>query len=251
MRMPFLRMLCVAVGAGLGAVAASAAIAQDKSPVPPASAISATSGVSLPAFQPQPLDTLSGMNVDYRLAPNDMVEVEVFGVPDLKRSVRVNFAGAVNLPLVGMVLVQGLTGEQAEKKIAEAYAEKYLKDPQVSLFIKEFTTSRITVEGAVNKPGIYPVTSTLTLLRVMALVGGGASYADMSNILVYRRVPGQASSEPLKFDLNDIRSGDAADPEVMANDVIVVKRSAARTLLRDSLFRDIIDSINPFSSLAP
>lgn len=243
MRMPLSRVLFVGAVAALGAAAMPAALAQE------AGAGGAESAGSAPTFQPQPLDTLSGMNVDYRLSPNDLLEIEVFGVPELKRAVRVNFAGAVNLPLVGLVPVQGLTGEQSEKKIAAAYAEKYLKDPQVSVFVKEFTTSRITVEGAVGRPGIYPVTGNLSLLRVMALVGGGSKYADLSNILLYRKAPGQTTPDSLTYDLDEIRSGKAPDPEILANDVIVVRRSAARTALRDSLLRDIVDSINPFSAI--
>lgn len=247
-RLPFRCVFSVALGAVmLLGLATPSVQAQQAATAPPAGA--AVSAAPAPAFQPQPLDTLAGMNVEYRISPNDLLEVEVFGVPELKRVVRVNFAGAVNLPLVGLLPLQGLTGEQAEKAIAAAYAEKYLQNPQVSVFVKEFTTSRITVEGAVSRPGIYPVTGDLTLLRVMALVGGGAKFADLSNIILYRKASGQGASETLKFDLDEIRSGEAPDPAVLANDVIVVKQSGARTVLRDSLFRDIIDSINPFSAL--
>jgi polysaccharide biosynthesis/export protein len=177
--------------------------------------------------------------------------VEVFGVPELKRTVRVNSTGVVSLPLVGPVSLQGLTGQQAEERIAAAYAEKYLQDPQVSVFIKEFTTRRITIEGAVAKPGIYPVTGQLTLLRALALAGGGGSYANLSEIMLFRQGLDGTAAEPQTFDLNAIREGKQPDPVILADDVIVVKRSAARAALRDSLFRDIIDSINPFSGLAP
>lgn len=204
-----------------------------------------------PANQPQPLDTLSGLSADYRVSPNDLIEVEVFGVPELKRTVRVNSTGVVSLPLVGPVSLQGLTGQQAEERIAAAYAEKYLQDPQVSVFIKEFTTRRITIEGAVAKPGIYPVTGQLTLLRALALAGGGGSYANLSEIMLFRQGQDGTAAEPQTFDLNAIREGKEPDPVILADDVIVVKRSAARAALRDSLFRDIIDSINPFSGLAP
>jgi polysaccharide biosynthesis/export protein len=204
-----------------------------------------------PANQPQPLDTLSGLSADYRVSPNDLIEVEVFGVPELKRTVRVNSTGVVSLPLVGPVSLQGLTGQQAEERIAAAYAEKYLQDPQVSVFIKEFTTRRITIEGAVAKPGIYPVTGQLTLLRALALAGGGGSYANLSEIMLFRQGLDGTAAEPQTFDLNAIREGKQPDPVILADDVIVVKRSAARAALRDSLFRDIIDSINPFSGLAP
>jgi polysaccharide export outer membrane protein len=201
--------------------------------------------------QPQPLDSLAGLSADYRVGPNDLIDIDVFGVPELKRTVRVNSSGLVSLPLVGNVSLLGLTGQQAEERIASAYAEKYLQNPQVSVFIKEFTTRRITIEGAVAKPGIYPVTGQLTLLRALALAGGGGNYANLSEIMLFRK--GQdGQSEPTKtYDLEAIREGKEADPVIVADDVIVVKRSAARAALRDSLFRDIVDSINPFSGLSP
>ena len=240
------------VMAGLLAVTATAGWAQSSTvgenaaaPPAPGATIPAT-----PSNQPQPLDSLSGMNADYQIGPNDLIDVDVYGVPELKRTVRVNSSGAVSLPLVDRVSLLGLTGQQAEEKIAAAYSEKYLQNPQVSVFIKEFTTRRITIEGAVVKPGIYPVTGQLTLLRALALAGGGAKFADLSEINLFRM--GQNGQPvPLQtFDLDAIREGKEPDPPIVADDVIVVKRSAARTALRDSLFRDIIDSINPFSALS-
>lgn len=204
-----------------------------------------------PANQPQPLDTLAGLSADYRVSPNDLIEVDVFGVPELKKTLRVNSSGLVTLPLVGNLAVAGLTGQQVEQAIATAYGAKYLKDPQVSVYIKEFTTRRVTIEGAVAKPGIYPVTGELTLLRAIALAGGGGSYANLAEIMLYRKqADGQQPSQQT-FNLEAIRDGKDADPVVVADDVIVVKRSGARAALRDSLFRDIIDSINPFSALGP
>lgn len=200
--------------------------------------------------QPQPLDSLSGLNADYRVGPNDLLDIDIFGVPDLKRTVRVNSSGMVSLPLVGQLSLLGLTGQQAEERIAAVYSEKYLQNPQVSVFIKEFTTRRITIEGAVARPGIYPVTGQLTLLRALALAGGGGSYADLSEIMLFRQGPDGQSVPTKPYDLDAIREGKEPDPVILADDVIVVKRSAARAALRDSLFRDVIDSINPFSGLA-
>ncbi|MCB2018618.1 MAG: polysaccharide export protein [Hydrogenophaga sp.] len=204
-----------------------------------------------PPNQPQPLDTLAGLNADYRVAPNDLIDFEVYGVPELKKTLRVNSSGAIALPLVGNLTVVGLTGQQVEQAIAAAYAEKYLQNPQVSVFIKEFTVRRVTIEGAVAKPGIYPVTGELTLLRAIALAGGGGSYANLSEIMLYRKGPDGQQTTQQTYDLEQIRDGKEIDPVVIADDVIVVKRSAARAALRDSIFRDILDSINPFSVLAP
>ena len=195
-----------------------------------------------------PMSTLASLGADYRIGPNDLMDVEVYGVPDLKRTVRVNSSGQVSLALVGNVNVAGLSAQRAEAMISEKYAEKYLQNPQVSVFIREFTSQRITIEGAVGKPGIYPITGQVTLLRALALAGGGGSYADLSDIMLFR-VNQDGVKTTQNHDLNKIRAGEVPDPVVLADDVLVVKRDRTRALLRDSLFRDVIDSINPFSSL--
>ena len=198
----------------------------------------------------RPIGTLASLGADYRLGPNDLMDVEVFGVPDLKRTVRVNSSGQVSLALVGNVLLAGLSAQQAETVIADKYAEKFLQNPQISVFIKEFTTQRITIEGAVARPGIYPVTGQVTLLRALALAGGGAAYSDLSDIMVFR-VAQNGAKTTQTHDLDKIRAGELPDPFILAEDVIVVKRNPVRAALRDSLFRDVIDSLNPFSALAP
>jgi polysaccharide biosynthesis/export protein len=194
---------------------------------------------------PIPLGSLAVVGADYRIAPNDLMEFNVFGVPDMKRDVRVNASGLVSLPLIGPVLIAGLTAQAAEQLIAARYAEKYLQDPQVALFIKEFTTQRITIEGAVTRPGIYPMTGQLTLLRALALSGGFAQYANINQIVVYRAGAGGAREQFL-YDLDKVRAGEEMDPDIRSDDVIVVQRNASRAILRDSLFRDILDTLNPF-----
>mgnify|MGYP006191721315 FL=1 len=196
--------------------------------------------------EPAALSSLTTVGSDYRIASNDLLEFDIFGVPDMKRDIRVNASGLVSLPLIGPVAVAGLTAQDAEKLIAARYEEKYLQDPQVSLFIKEFTTQRITIEGAVAKPGIYPVTGQLTLLRALALSGGFAPYANINQIVVYRNgAAGQR--EQFVYDLDKVRAGEEQDASIQSDDVIVVQRSASRAALRDSLFRDILDTLNPFS----
>lgn len=197
--------------------------------------------------EPVALNSLATVGSDYRMSSNDLLEFDVFGVPDMKRDVRVNASGLISLPLIGPVPVAGLTAQDAEKLIAAMYEEKYLQNPQVSLFIKEFTTQRITIEGAVAKPGIYPVTGQLTLLRALALSGGYAPYANINQIVVFRNGAGSAR-EQFVYDLDKVRSGEELDPAISSDDVIVVQRSASRAALRDSLFRDIVDTINPFSN---
>jgi polysaccharide biosynthesis/export protein len=212
-------------------------------PVGAASAAAAT-GASTP------MATLASLSADYRIGSNDLMDIEVFGVPELKRTVRVNSSGHVTLPLIGNVMLAGMTGQQAESAIAVKYAERHLQNPEVSVFIREFTTQRITIEGAVGRPGIYPVTGQVTLLRALALAGGGGQYAELGKIKIFRAGNKSSENEQI-YDIDKIRAGEMSDPVIQADDVIVVPRNPARTALRDSLFRDVLDSINPFSVLAP
>lgn len=192
------------------------------------------------------LPSAATLSPDYRIAASDLMEFDVFGVPDMKRDVRVNASGDVSLPLIGAVRVAGLTVHEAQKLIADRYEEKYLLAPQVSLFVKEFTTQRIAIEGAVARPGIYPVMGELTLLRALALSGGFAQYADINQIMVYRSGGPGGAREQFTYDLDKVRSGQVMDPTIRSDDVIVVQRNPKRAALRDSLFSDILSTLNPF-----
>jgi polysaccharide export outer membrane protein len=182
---------------------------------------------------------------DYRIGPEDLLEIQVFGVDQLTRTVRVNSQGLISLPLVGNLLVGGLTSQQAEALVVANLAESYLQNPQVSLFIREYTSQRVTIEGAVNKPGVYPLRGPTTLLQSLAVAGGQASLSDMSEVMLFR-ADNDGKRETLVYDVDRIRSGELDDPPVRNEDLIVVKRSKARTVLKDSIFGDIINSINPF-----
>jgi len=199
------------------------------------------------AGQAQPMNALAGFGADYRIGPNDLLEIDVYGVTELKRTVRVNSTGHVSLPLVGAVQVAGLTPSDAEALIALQYGSKYLQDPQISIFIREFTTQRITLDGAVVKPGIYPLTGQITLLRALALAGGGSQLADLEQVMLFRITP-QGQSLVEKHDVLKIRLGEAPDPLLQSDDVVVVNRDPQRAALRDSVFRDLVDILNPFSA---
>ena len=200
---------------------------------------------STPADGPQPLNSAATVGADYRLGPSDLLDFDIYGVPDMQRTVRVNASGVVSLPLIGPVMLAGMTTAQAEASISQKYAKDFLQNPQVSLFVKEFTSQRITIEGAVAKPGIYPVTGQLTLLRALALAGGGAQFSLLNEVMLFRSGSSLASNTEV-FDLEKIRNGEVPDPTINADDVIVVKRDPKRTALRDSFFGDVLNTLNPF-----
>jgi len=187
---------------------------------------------------------------EYKVGPQDLLEVQVWGQPDLARTVRVNLQGKISLPLIGGVDAVGLTAQQLEKNISDRLSEKFLQDPQVTVFIKEFTTLRFTIEGAVNKPGLYPLSGQITLLRALAVAGGQGPLSDMSDVMLFRLLP-TGERQTLSFDIEKIRSGEVADPFIANDDLVVVKRSKARAAVKDSLFGDILQTFNPFSFLRP
>jgi polysaccharide export outer membrane protein len=182
---------------------------------------------------------------DYRIGPEDLLEIQVFGVDQLARTVRVNMRGYVSLPLIGAVEVQGLTAQEAEARIVAKLGESYLQDPQVSLFIKEFTVQRVTIEGAVNRPGIYPIRGPTSLLQALAFAGGQGSLSDMTQVMLFRS-DGKGQRETQVHDVERIRKGELPDPAVLNDDLIVVKRDPTRVMLKDSVFTDVLDLLNPF-----
>ena len=174
---------------------------------------------------------------DYRIGAQDLLAISVFGVQELNKEVRVNSNGQISLPLIGGVMAGGRTIPELEDDLAKKYSTGYLQNPQVSVFVKEFTSQRITLEGAFNKPGIYPITGRTTLLQGVAIGGGlNDQLADPGGIVVMRNVGGKRMAAV--YDLRQVRRGTVENPELYGDDIIVVEQSGSKTM-----FRRIIESI--------
>ena len=194
------------------------------------SARAVTATTSLPAPD---TTTASGAYTgvpDYRIGALDLLQISVFQLEDLDREVRVNSSGMVSLPLIGAVAAGGRTVAELEKEIARRLSESYLQNPQVSVFVKEFTSQRVTVEGAVTKPGIFPITGKTSLLQAIAMSEGLTPLADAESVIVFRTIEGQRMAA--LFDLKAIRAGEAEDPLIYGDDIIVVDQSGPRTALK-------------------
>jgi polysaccharide export outer membrane protein len=177
---------------------------------------------------------------DYQIGPHDLLSITVFQVPDLAREVRVNSRGIISLPLIGAVQAAGLTSDQLEDSIAKKLSQNYLQDPQVSVFIKEYISQRVTVEGSVQKAGIYQLTGATTLLQAIAMASGVDQLADESNVKIFRQ-NGNGKRETLVYDLEKIRAGTIQDPYIKGDDVVVVEKSGAR-----STIKSVTDTIRGF-----
>lgn len=159
----------------------------------------------------------------YKIGPLDVLDITVFKVPDLSKTVQVAEAGTINLPLVGDVAAAGKTPSALERELQARLNAGYLKSPQVSVFVKEYNSSRITLEGAVKKPGVYPMRGHDTLLQSIALAEGLDRETSSTNVVLFRLENGVRSAA--RYDLADIRAGRTADPPVQTGDVIVVEDS--------------------------
>jgi polysaccharide export outer membrane protein len=168
---------------------------------------------------------------DYRIGGQDLLEISVFGIDELSQTVRVNSNGQISLPLIGAVLAGGKTIPELEADIAAALKKGYLQDPQVTVFIKEFASQRMTLEGAINNPGIYPLTGKTTLLQAIAMAGGvDDKVADLKGVVVFRQINGKRMGAV--FDLAQVRNGTMPDPQVYGDDIIVVEQSGSKSALR-------------------
>ena len=136
---------------------------------------------------------------EYRIGPEDLVEISVFGEAELSRTVRVSISGQISLPLIGAVPAAGLTPVQLERQITNILKDKnYLKDPQVSVFLKEFKSDPVSVVGAVKAPGLYPIQTRKTLIEVLAMAQGfadGMVRQPGRYIVITRKAAAQAGTE--------------------------------------------------------
>jgi polysaccharide export outer membrane protein len=178
---------------------------------------------------------------DYVIGPDDVISVDVFQIPDLSRTVQVDSEGQILLPLLGTVSAAGRNVGQLSQQIATAYGDKYVRDPKVTISVKNSASQKVTVNGAVVQPGIYPISSGTTLMQAIALAKGPDTKLASDRVAIFRTV-GQNRTQAT-FDLADIRDGKVQDPQVQANDIVVLDTSGTRRFLQD------ISPIAPFAVL--
>ncbi|MCR9271111.1 MAG: polysaccharide export protein [Hyphomonadaceae bacterium] len=168
---------------------------------------------------------------DLRIGPMDMLDVTVFGVAELNGTYQVDFTGLIKLPLIGEVRAVGLNSSELAEDLERLYGETYLQDPDVTVTIAESVGRQVTVEGAVSSPGLFPVRGRLTLLQAVALAGGTTSRSNPKNVFLFREIEGERRAA--SFNLVAIRKGEADDPQIYGNDIVVVDGSDLRENYRD------------------
>ncbi len=211
-------------------------------------AVASLSGTSASAFAPtagevhssaasKAADVLTSVakpgNAAYKIGPLDVLDISVFKVPDLTKEVQVAEDGTVNYPLIGDIPAAGRTAHELEGDLRKKLGSKYLRDPQVTVFVKEYNSQRVTVSGAVKTSGVYAIKGSTSLMQVVAMAGDIDATVDSGNVVIFRTIDGQRSAA--KFDIDDIKAGKAADPQVQPGDVIVVDSSMTKVALKNVL----------------
>jgi len=158
---------------------------------------------------------------EYVIGPRDLLEIKVFELPEFDQTVRVSEDGSITLPLIGNVQVGGLTKDKAEEKLSELL-QKYVKKAQVSIFIKEYQSSRVAIIGAVEKPGMYELVGRQTLLQMISQAGG---FKDSAANEIYVLREGQdGTTASINIDLEEllINGNQNLNIPIQPNDVINV-----------------------------
>ena len=145
--------------------------------------------------------------VEFKIGAKDLLEISVFGLEELNRTVRVSEEGKISLPLLGEIQVGGLTKTELEKKLSQLLEEEYLQNPQVTVFIKEYQSKRVFMLGAVGKPGPYELLGRQTLLHLISQAGGLTNDAGDEIIIIRKLQDGTNTSFRIPID-NLILEGD-------------------------------------------
>ena len=207
----------------------------------PAYAAAPAAGPAVADASARALAAAEPTDTDYRISARDILEVSVFQVPDLSKTVQVSDDGYITLPLIGKTEMRGKTTRDAEQTVASRLRKKYLQSPQVSIFVKQYG-QRVTVSGEVKTPRVLAVDGRMTLTQAVASAGGFSDLADTARVHVARSVNGRIHDQVYNFD--QIQGGQAVDPSLQGGDLVVAEQSGAKVA-----FKSIKDML-PFAILA-
>jgi polysaccharide biosynthesis/export protein len=222
-------LVCIAC-AVTGTYAFAQTEPQTVQPLVPITAAPATESQPAPTNSQKPAQ-LPAQLKDIPIGAGDLLEIRVFGVQDLSQDVRVSSTGDVNIPLTGPIHVADLTQTQAEDLIEEKLRDGgFLKDPQVTIFTKEYATQGVSVLGEVGRPGVYPLLGSRRLFDVISMAGGLSNRAGKNVVITHRDTPDQ----PTKIELsNDPDKASATNVPISPGDTVSVSRAGVVYVVGD------------------
>ncbi|MGF1452296.1 MAG: polysaccharide biosynthesis/export family protein [Opitutales bacterium] len=179
-------------------------------------------GQSRESFVGTQRDSGQGEETTYRLRPVDTVNIRIYREPEMSGEQRVDSEGRVTLPLIGSIVVQGMTVREAQKTIRDAFIEQqYLRDPSVQVAVVEHGPRTLTVRGEVEEPGEIELPAGrpyVTISQAIALAGDFSGTADEDDVVIRR-----SGGRSMKVDVSEQSSRNAV--KVYPGDTIIVPRS--------------------------
>lgn len=174
-----------------------------------------------PALPPMP--DLRALTSGGALGAGDVIEVRVYQEKELSGLYRLGPDGRFDFPLVGEVVAEGLTPGQLTDLLAQRLRDGYLRDPQVSVFVKEANSKKIFVLGEVARPGTFPYQDQMSVVQAITLAGGLKGLAAGNRVVLTRVVEGVEQKYVVPFD--DISNGRAPNVPLQPGDILYVPES--------------------------
>lgn len=158
------------------------------------------------------------------VGPGDVFEVSVLGEKDLPKEYRVQPDGSIDFPYLDRLAVAGLEPQQIEDLIKQQFVDrKILTEPQVTLVVKQYNSKKVSVIGAVMKPGSLSWSEGMKLVEAISLSGGFTALADADHVRITRNVsPGKTVTSTVSVD--EITDGRMPDLLLQAGDTIKVEQ---------------------------
>jgi polysaccharide export outer membrane protein len=186
---------------------------------------------------------------DYKIGAQDALVISVYQEPDLSTPpnapLQVNASGNITMPLIGTVHAAGMTAAELSAVIADRFSTNFLRNPQVTVSVAGAVSQTVTVQGAVQKAGVYEIKGRTTLLQAIAMAEGETKTAELRQVAIFRTVNGQPMGA--LFNVEQIRRGQAADPEILGQDKVIVADSKSKAAWRDILnAAPLINIFRPF-----
>lgn len=170
-----------------------------------------------PAIQPN----------DDVLRNGDRLAIRVLGEPELTSDLyRIDGNGSVQVPLAGEIMAAGMTTAAFRDELTRRLGARFIRNPQVAVILTERQRATFVVEGDVREPGVFEATPGSTLLSAIAQAKSPNEVARLDEVMIFRMINDQRAGA--RFNLNDIRKGRAADPQILGGDTIVVGHSPTK-----------------------
>ena len=194
-------------------------------------------GLQMISADELPAPTLADLQASarpYRVGPFDKLTIDVFGSAELSdKEVQVDASGRITFPLVGTVEVAGKTPGEVSIALQDLFRGRFIKDPQISVNLKEIVSQTVTIGGEVKKPGVYPIVGKMTLMTAIASAEGWTDISSRGAVAVFRTVGGKDYAA--LYNVKAIQKGTYPDPYIFASDVVMVGDSQGRKIWKDFL----------------